>query len=61
MCLADFDSYCLAHEKAISDYRHSEDWSRRSLINIARSGRFSSDVSIRTYAEKIWHMEPVGK
>ena len=61
MCLADFDSYCLSYEKALCDYKMKEDWNRRSLINIARSGRFSSDVSIRTYAEKIWHMDPVGK
>ena len=61
MCLADFDSYCLAYEKALGDYQKKEEWNRRSLINIARSGRFSSDVSIRTYAEKIWHMDPVGK
>ena len=61
MCLADFDSYCVTSEKALADYQNRREWNRRSLINIARSGRFSSDVSIRNYAEKIWHMKPVGK
>ncbi len=61
MCLADFDSYCVTSEKALADYQNRREWNRRSLINIARSGRFSSDVSIRNYAEKIWNMEPVGR
>lgn len=61
MCLADFDSYCVTYQRALEDYRNSKEWSRKSLINIARSGRFSSDVSIRNYADHIWHMDPVGK
>ena len=60
MCLADFDSYCVTAERALNDYRNRRDWNRKSLINIARSGRFSSDVSIRHYANEIWHIDPVG-
>ncbi len=60
MCLADFDSYENEHQLALLDYKNKKDWNRRSLFNIAESGRFASDVSIKTYAKEIWHMEPVG-
>ncbi len=60
MCLADFDSYENEHKTALLDYKDREDWNRRSLVNIAEAGRFASDVSIKTYANEIWHMEPVG-
>lgn len=59
MCLADFAAYRYEHDKAIEDYANKQEWNRRSLINIARSGRFASDNSIRTYANEIWHMQPI--
>ncbi len=61
MCLADFDSYCYEYGRAISDYADRLEWNRKSLWNIAGSGRFASDRSIRTYAEEIWHISPVGR
>ena len=61
MCLADFDSYRYEYGTAVADYAVKEEWNRRSLINIARAGRFASDVSIKTYADEIWHMKPVGR
>ncbi len=60
MCLADFDSYRFEYDKAISDYANTREWNKRSLINIARSGRFAADNSIKQYAERIWHMKPIG-
>ena len=59
MCLADFDSYCATFDGLLSDYEDRDLYSTRSLVNIARSGRFSSDRSIREYAEKIWHVTRV--
>ena len=60
MCLADFESYRNTYDAALSEYRsHPQDWTRSSLINIARSGVFASDVSIRHYAQGIWHIIPV--
>jgi len=56
MLLADFDSYCEAQAKVDEAYRDQMRWNRMSLINIANSGRFSSDRSIRDYAEKIWRV-----
>ena len=61
MCLADFDSYLYTYLTALSDYKDREEWSRKSLMNTATSGVFSSDNSIRNYANNIWRASPVGK
>ena len=60
MCIADFDSYTYTYGKAVADYSNRELWSKKSLINTAKSGVFSSDNSITEYAENIWHIKPVG-
>jgi starch phosphorylase len=39
-------------------YRDPEAWSRRAVLNVAHSGRFSSDRAIAEYATGIWHAEP---
>lgn len=59
MCIADFDSYCCAHERMINDYGERIKWCRMSLINTAKSGYFAADRSIREYADKIWHVKPM--
>ena len=59
MCLADFESYVHVFGNAMKDYSNKEKWSRMSLINTATSGIFSSDRSIRDYANEIWHVKPV--
>jgi starch phosphorylase len=59
MCLADFESYRLTHQQAVRDYANRMDWSRRSLLNTAACGYFAADRSIKEYAEKIWHIEPL--
>lgn len=61
MCLADFDSYTYEYNRATKDYADREEWNRKSLVNIAASGRFASDRAIKTYADTIWHISPVGK
>jgi len=61
MCLADFDSYVGTYDRLISDYEKTNDWNRKSLINIATSHIFSSDVSIKKYADEIWKISPVYK
>ena len=61
MCLADFDAYCCEHAKMLEDYRDKDEWNKRSIVNIARSGVFASDVSIAKYASDIWHIDPVGR
>ena len=54
LLLADFDSYCKAHQRALATYANKEQWNRMSLINIARSGIFAADRSISDYARDIW-------
>ena len=56
MLLADFDSYCDAHRRAIAAYGDRTRWNQMSLINIARSGIFAADRSIQDYAHDIWHV-----
>ncbi len=59
MCLADFESYLCRYEGALKDYENKELWSGKSLVNTATSGIFSSDVSIKKYADEIWHASPI--
>ena len=54
MLLADFESYKAAHQRADQVYRDPAQWNRMALTNIARSGIFAADRSIRDYARDIW-------
>ena len=56
MLLADFASYCAAHRRSLEVYADRRRWDQISLINIARSGIFAADRSIRDYAREIWHV-----
>ncbi|MGN0967992.1 MAG: glycogen/starch/alpha-glucan phosphorylase [Oscillospiraceae bacterium] len=60
MLLADFESYKAAHRRVDQVYRDPARWNRMALINIARSGIFAADRSIRDYARDIWNV-PVRK
>ena len=51
---ADFSDYLDAQDRVSSAWKNREEWNRMSLINIARSGFFSSDRSIQQYCESIW-------
>ena len=53
--LADFNSYVDAWNELVSMHEDTNTWNRKSLINIARSGFFSSDRTIEDYAGDIWH------
>jgi len=59
MLLADFRSYSDAQDKVDAAYRHAKKWNAMSLVNIARSGRFSSDRAVMEYAKDIWNVSPV--
>ena len=55
--LKDFDAYVKAQEKIDRLYRDQEKWQQMCLINIANSGIFSSDNTIRRYADEIWNIK----
>jgi starch phosphorylase len=59
LLLADYRAYVDTQARVLAAYRDSEDWTRRSILNTARSGRFSSDRSIREYGTKIWKTRSV--
>ena len=58
MVCADFDSYVACEAHAGTVYRQPRDWSRRAALNIAGASQFSSDNTIRQYAEEIWNITP---
>ena len=57
--LADFDAYVKAQKEMAERYQHRYTWARSCLINIAQSCYFSSDRTIKEYAEEIWNIQPV--
>ena len=59
MLLADLRSYSEAQDRVDAAYRDAKKWNRMSLVNVARSGFFSSDRSVMEYARDIWHISPV--
>jgi glycogen phosphorylase len=59
MVLADFDSYAAAQAQVDLLFKNREEWTRKSVINALSMGPFSSDRSIREYADNIWGIKPV--
>ncbi|HUQ49858.1 MAG TPA: glycogen/starch/alpha-glucan phosphorylase, partial [Terriglobales bacterium] len=55
--LADLPSYLEAGSRAERDFLHSPEWSRKAILNVARTGRFSSDRTVLDYARDIWKIE----
>ena len=55
--LADFESYANAQRHVVELYQDRSNWAKICLVNIAKSGFFSSDRTIEQYVEDIWHLE----
>jgi starch phosphorylase len=58
MHLADLTAYTQAQEKVGQLYADPQAWARKAILNVAASGKFSSDRTILEYAKEIWHAEP---
>jgi glycogen phosphorylase len=58
LLLADFRSYVDTQDAVGRAWQDQERWTRMSILNVARAGRFSSDRAIREYCERIWHVQP---
>ena len=59
MLLADYQSYIDCQDRVSQAYKNPDDWTRMSILNVARIGKFSSDRSIRDYCADIWKTWPV--
>jgi starch phosphorylase len=59
LVLEDYEDYLACQEAVNVAYRDVARWTRMSILNVARSGCFSSDRAIHEYCEKIWHATPV--
>jgi starch phosphorylase len=58
MHLADLKSYLEADRRIRELYADSEGWTRKAILNVASSAKFSSDRTIAEYAREIWKVEP---
>ena len=59
-CLcADFDAYLQAQQRVAEAYRDQARWTKMSILNVAQTGKFSSDRTIQQYAAEIWQAQPV--
>lgn len=56
--LEDYSDYLAAQEAVDRVYLDPDEWSRRAILNVARSGIFSSDRAIQTYADEVWGVSP---
>jgi len=58
LVLADYEAYAACQARVSEAWRDTEAWTRMSILNAARMGRFSSDRSIRDYCARVWKVEP---
>lgn len=59
MLMADYQSYIDTQESASRAFRNHKQWTRMSILNVARIGKFSADRAIREYCDKVWNIKPV--
>ena len=57
--LADFDSYLAAQERVSGDFQNPSLWAEKAILNVARSGKFTSDRTVAEYAREIWGIESI--
>lgn len=56
---ADYQSYIETQDRVANEFLNQEEWTKKSIYNVARIGKFSSDRAVSEYAKKIWNVKPV--
>ncbi|MBU2515495.1 glycogen/starch/alpha-glucan phosphorylase [bacterium] len=56
--LADYKAYVDCQKKVSEDYKNPVEWHKKAILNVARMGKFSTDRTIKEYADEIWNVEP---
>jgi starch phosphorylase len=59
LVLADYADYVACHERVNTSWQDAEHWTRMSILNTARGGKFSSDRAVLEYSDNIWSTKPV--
>ncbi len=59
LVLKDFAAYKEAQKRINEAYKNRDEWAKMAIINVAKSGKFSSDRTIQEYADEIWNLKPV--
>ena len=59
LVFGDYQAYVNSQEQVSEAYKDRDNWTRKSILNTARMGKFSSDRAIREYCEKIWNVKPL--
>jgi starch phosphorylase len=59
MLLADYQSYVDCQDQVSALWRRPDSWTSKSILNVARMGKFSSDRSIRDYCDRVWQVKPI--
>ena len=57
--LKDFKSYAEAQKRVEAAYRDEKGWAKSAILNVACSGKFTSDRTIQQYVDEIWHLDKV--
>ena len=59
LLLADYGSYINCQERVGQTYRRPVEWTKKSILNVAHMGRFSTDRTVKEYADEIWGLKPI--
>lgn len=57
--LKDFKAYAEAQRRVEAAYRDEQGWAKKAILNVACSGKFTSDRTIQQYVDEIWHLDKV--
>ena len=57
--LKDFRSYAEAQEKVEKCYKNEKEWAKKAILNVAATGKFSSDRTIQEYVDELWHLDKI--